>query len=280
MRYWYDGSFEGLLTAVFEAYRLREDPEILEDRHGIQLSLDGGERRIATDAQKADRVWRGVEKRMSVHALQLFYSAWLGEAPEVPTLVLRAIRKGMNRGEDVLGQLQDKDIHHLNDLYRKVTHEVHFFTGTLRFRLSPAGILHAGYEPDGNITELLVPHFAERFSCERFLIHDLKRGHCAVYDGQEVTLTQVPPALRPPEPSSDDAFERLWQHYFKAIAVEGRTNSPLQKRFLPKRYWKHLTEMHAPAHEDTDSQIVLPSAAARSTRAVSDGSHQGSLAGS
>jgi probable DNA metabolism protein len=245
MRYWFDGTFEGMLTAVFDAYRFHEDPEIFTEVPGIQLSLDGRERRIETDLEKAGRVWRGIERRMSVHALQLFYSAWLGESDEVPGLVLHAIRAGMCSGEDVLGKFQDRRIHRLNELYRKVVHEVHFFTGTLRFRQSTAGFLHAGYEPDGNITELLVPHFAERFSSERFLIHDLKRGHCAVYDGRQVTLSMVPSGPLPPQREGEDDFERLWQHYFKAIAVEGRKNPALQRRFLPRRYWKHLTEMHA-----------------------------------
>ena len=248
MRYWYDGTFSGVLTAVFDAFARREDPEILQAGHGEQLSLDDAERTILTDPAKADRVWKGVEKRMSVHALQLFYSAWLGECPEVPSLILHTMREGMRRGEAVLGMLQDARIRRLTELYRKVTHEVHFFTGTLRFVRSPSGFFHAVYEPDGNITELLAPHFAERFSCETFLIHDLKRGCCAVYDGREIVLAQAPPQLAPPTRDADDDFEGLWKKYFTTIAVEGRKNAALQKRFLPGRYWRHLTEMQDGKH--------------------------------
>jgi probable DNA metabolism protein len=268
MRYWYDDTFEGLLTAVFEAYSQKEDPEILSGRGGVQLSLDGLSRSIRTDPEKAERVWRGVERRMSVHALQLFYTAWLGESPEVPTLVLHAIRGGMRRGADILGNFQDSRIQRLNELYRKVNKEVHFFTGTLRFRLSPSGVLYAGYEPDGNITELLAPHFVERFSCEQFLIHDLKRGNCAVFDGRETTLTVAPPDARPPVPDGEDDFERLWRHYYRAIAVEGRTNNPLRRRFLPARYWKHLTELQPDLTPSAEMAQVLPTAAARRGRAT------------
>lgn len=243
MTYWTDGSFAGLLTAVFEAFRLREEPDVRERTHGVQLTLGCGERVIETCPDKADRVWKGIERRMSAHALQLFYSAWLGESPEVPSLVLHAVRAGMRGGEPVLGRFQDPRIRRLNELYRKVTHEVHFFTGTLRFIQSPEGILHATYEPDGNITELLAPHFAERLNGEAFLIQDAGRGCCAVYDGQELTLAQAHASLVAPEPDAQADYEGLWKRYFDAIAVEGRRNPGLQRQFLPKRHWRHLTEM-------------------------------------
>jgi probable DNA metabolism protein len=189
------------------------------------------------------------------------------ESPEVPTLVLHAIRGGMRRGADILGNFQDSRIQRLNELYRKVNKEVHFFTGTLRFRLPPPGAV-CGYEPDGNITELLAPHFVERFSCEQFLIHDLKRGNCAVFDGRETTLTVAPPDARPPVPDGEDDFERLWRHYYRAIAVEGRTNNPLRRRFLPARYWKHLTELQPDLTPSAEMAQVLPTAAARRGRAT------------
>lgn len=243
MIYWVDETFEGVLTAVFEAFRLHETPQILSLSHGMQLTMDGEARHIRTDPDKADRVWKGIERKMSGHALQVFYAAWLGESEEVPGLVLHAVQRGMELGEGVFGQLQDPGMHRLNALYRKVMHEVHFFTGTLRFVRSPTGVYHASYEPDANITELLAPHFAERLSDQPFLIHDLRRGRCAIYDGRSITLAWAPKELRPPDKDMDADFEALWRRYFTTIAVEGRRNDKLQRAFLPRRYWRHLTEM-------------------------------------
>ncbi len=247
MTYRCENSFEGILTAVFEAFRLHEDPEIRTDDQSCQLTLDGAERVIPTDPEKAERVYRGIERKISPDALQQMYAAWLGECPDVPGLILHAVRAGMKSGPRVMEQLQDPALFQLNDRYRRVMKEVHFFLGTLRFVRSASGIYHAGYEPDGNITGLIAPHFSERLSDQAFLIHDLKRGICAIYDGAELVLAEAPPGLDKAAIDADADFEALWRKYFKTIAVEGRINPKLQRQFLPKRYWKHLTEMEGRA---------------------------------
>ena len=38
-------------------------------------------------------------------------------------------------------------------------------------------------------------------------------------------------------------FQLLWKNYFRALAIPQRTNERLQRRLMPRRYWKHLTEM-------------------------------------
>mgnify|MGYP002569755837 CR=1 FL=1 len=38
-------------------------------------------------------------------------------------------------------------------------------------------------------------------------------------------------------------FQLLWKSYFRALAIPQRTNERLQRRMMPRRYWKHLTEM-------------------------------------
>lgn len=248
MTYWCESSFEGILTAVFEAFRLKEEPRLRYADGLQQLSLDGAERVVEADPEKAERVWAGIERRLSREVLQDFYTAWLGESPEVPDLVLHAVRSGMRGdGVRVMDRLQDPAIHRLRDLSRKVNGEVHFFLGALRFVRTASGIYHAGYEPDANITELVAPHFAERLSDQPFLIQDLRRGRCAAWDGAELVLAPAPEGLETIAVDADADFARLWQRYFKAIAVEGRINPRLQRGFLPKRYWKHLTEMEGRA---------------------------------
>ena len=48
-----------------------------------------------------------------------------------------------------------------------------------------------------------------------------------------------------PAPTSHptDEWEDLWRLYHKTINNESRNNPDLQKQFMPKRYWKYLTEM-------------------------------------
>ena len=54
--YVYDGTPEGLLTAVFQAYANHEDPEDIVQGAAFQPRLDQSVRTIETDAALAERV--------------------------------------------------------------------------------------------------------------------------------------------------------------------------------------------------------------------------------
>lgn len=63
----YDHTFEGLLTSVFEAYSRRTFPDaLLQEGEPLPLFYDGLFT-VVTDEEKAGRVWRGLQKKLSVY---------------------------------------------------------------------------------------------------------------------------------------------------------------------------------------------------------------------
>ena len=61
----FDNTFDGLLTAVFEAYSRRTFPDVLSVE-GEPLPLFHDEVfTVVTDTMKAERVWKGVQKKLS-----------------------------------------------------------------------------------------------------------------------------------------------------------------------------------------------------------------------
>ena len=81
--YTFDNTFDGLLTAVFDAFARREQPEELL-KEGDQMPLFGDEvHKVQSDAEKAGRVWMGLEKRLPKEAVRLLFVSWLSELPEV-----------------------------------------------------------------------------------------------------------------------------------------------------------------------------------------------------
>ena len=65
----YDHTFEGLLTSVFEAYSRRTFPDaLLLEGEPLPLFYDGLFT-VVTDEEKAGRVWRGLQKKLSSTAL-------------------------------------------------------------------------------------------------------------------------------------------------------------------------------------------------------------------
>lgn len=241
MIYVTDGSFEGILTAVFEAYQKKEEPQSIISQKVFQLSLDTEVKEIKTDEEKSGRVYNSIINKISHDALELLYKAWLSEHYDVGVAIYRYIKIGLNIGNRVISYLQNPDILMVHDLAQEVSKEIHLFLGILRFKKLYNGVYYSKIEPDNNIVMLLVEHFVKRLSNQPWIIHDAKRNIYAFYNTDQVVFSNESIDI-PIDNWDDKEFELLWQRYFKAIAIESRINPRLQKQFMPRRYWKNMTE--------------------------------------
>ncbi len=241
MIYVTDGSFEGILTAVFEAYENKENPESIVARDSYQMSLDSAVREISTNEEKSGRVYNTVKEKMSQEALETMYKAWLSEHCDIGTALYKYIKIGLKVGRKVLSYLQNPDVLMVHDLAYKVFSEAHGFLGILRFKKLNSGLYYSKIEPDNNITMIITEHFAERLADQPWIIHDVKRNIFALYDTNQVVFIKEN-ILIPIDDGDDSIIEQLWKNYFKTIAIESRKNPKLQKQYLPRRYWKNLTE--------------------------------------
>jgi probable DNA metabolism protein len=242
MIYLFDGSFEGLLTCVFEAYKDKDAGTSIRARNVYTPSFLDETRFVETDMDKFQRVYSSVAEKISHHARQIIYRAWLSESEDAPDLILHFLRTGYKLGRKVENFIQDPHIADIIDLNRRVGFEVHRFMGLLRFQEISKGVFYAGYEPDHNITVLLAPHFTQRLASQPFIVHDKKRNLCAVFDGQEMIMTDHPPRIPGDKTGSEDEYSSLWKAFFKTVAIQERKNPRTQMQFMPKRYWKNLTE--------------------------------------
>lgn len=242
MVYLYDGSFEGLLTCIFEAYATKERDVSIKNSATYTPSFLDEVKTIGTDMGKFERVFSSIPKKISKQAQEVVYRAWLSGDEDAPDLIFHFLRAGYKIGARVTDYLQDPLISRIMDLDKKVGREAHRFLGLLRFKEIAEGIFYAVYEPDYNITVLIAPHFVKRLAMP-FIIHDKKRNICAVSDGGEMVLTDKPPQADDVKTISEDEYASLWKAFFKAIAIKERKNPRTQMQYMPKKYWKNLTEM-------------------------------------
>ena len=136
----------------------------------------------------------------------------------------------------------DPDTGAVREAARKVEHEIARMRGFLRFAPGADGVYLAPCAPDHFILPALGPHFRKRFGGAPWTIVDEKR---------RLRLRHLP--KKPFEFSGTDGsgariagsgeWERLWQRYHAAAGRKDRRNPELQRRFLPERYRKYLTEM-------------------------------------
>ena len=64
MTYIFDGTFQGLLTAVFEWFERKPGKVVLKSISIFQPEAFAESFTVNTSAEKADRVWAGLQKKL------------------------------------------------------------------------------------------------------------------------------------------------------------------------------------------------------------------------
>lgn len=256
--YSFDGTIDGLLTAVFEAFALHEQPEmLLSEGDPVPLFCDRLYA-VPTDTEKAGRVWKGLEKRLSKEVVRMLMVSWLSEMRELNNPLFQYICKVFRQPEGTEGierNFADPDILAVTNIARKVSHEQLRMKQFVRFQKAKDGTYLAVISPDHNVLPLVIDHFADRFNDQPWLIYDAKRHYGFYYDGtgepvritfadeSSVTFNLANGRLNDDVLSDDDQLlQDLWRTYFKAICIRERLNPRKQLQDMPRRYWKYLTE--------------------------------------
>ena len=147
-----------------------------------------------------------------------------------------------NKNIDVSKAFALPEIQAFTDLKNRIYTETHRFKGFLRFMETEKGFYYACYEPDNDITELLVPHFTARLQSP-FIIHDIKRNILALCDGKRYKILDGGDnGVTVFMSESEEIFLDLWQQYYKSINIEERKNLRQMRNYMPERYWKNLSE--------------------------------------
>lgn len=250
----YDRTFEGLLCAVFDAYTQKRFPERLlgpDDSPSLLLSCI---HKVARTEEKSGRVFRALTDRLSEQARQNMMLAWLSEEPGADECLFRFICKAFDSPRNIAHDLSDADALAVCRLAKKTRCEQHRLIGFARFQKTVENVYFAALRPRHNVLPLLLPHFADRFSDQAFIVYDCERSFGFHHDCGRLTEVFPDPAQvfaltrhggRLDETFLDGQerlFQNLWKTYFSAAGISERANPKLHARCLPRRYWAYLTE--------------------------------------
>lgn len=246
----YDGTFPGLLSAVFEAYRLRVEVRDIIPEDEVQQSLFDAPVFVVTNRDWANRVRAGIKGKCSADTVNLLYRAFLSETPGVSRLIYQFIKKAMLTPLDISDNYADETVLSLSKLRKQVGRELHRMHAFVRFQKTRDDIYYAVIEPDFNVLPLLPLHFEKRYPAQQWLIYDAKRRYGIFYDkqktefitfadGGELSYRQLNKSvLDEAEPN----YQILWKSYFDSVNIPERRNMKLHLQHVPKRYWKYLAE--------------------------------------
>ncbi len=244
--YTYDGTLEGLLSAVFAAYAQHEDPTDVAPAAALQPRLGQRVANVPTCQEHALRVQRGICRTCGAATFDAVKTASLSDDPQAGTIVYRFIRYAMavrRKKGSALSDITHPAVEPLVRLERAVHNERHRMMQFLRFEHLEGGVWFARCAPKANVVPLLMDWFSGRFNAQPFIIYDEAHDIAGVYAGQDWHLVKTD-ALNLPDPAADErAMQQAWRRFYKTIAVESRYNPELRRQFMPKRLWKNITEM-------------------------------------
>lgn len=240
--YFFDGTKNGLLTCIFESFYDRRIPDDVTSEC-VQCGLLDEIVTIKTDNKKAERVYKCLKNCKTKYLVPDFNLTFRsGEKSRFKVLFDYLNVAISNKNIDVSKAFALPEIQAFTDLKNRIYTETHRFKGFLRFMETEKGFYYACYEPDNDITELLVPHFTARLQSP-FIIHDIKRNILALCDGKRYKiLNGGNNGVTVFMSESEEIFLDLWQQYYKSINIEERKNLRQMRNYMPERYWKNLSE--------------------------------------
>lgn len=240
MDYLYDGTFEGMLTCIYYHYKSVKATGIYE-LSSYQQSMINEYENILTDVDKAQIVSDAIVKKVSKEAYEYVYYCFLSNIKYKENQILEFLIFAFKYGKKSMNFFSHEKVLPIKEAYIKVSREEQGFLGILRFA-DIGGILYAAYNPDNDITILLIDHFADRYKFEKFIIHDERRKKAAIYSDGVYHIKDVG-ILGNIEYSNDEkTFQMLWKQYFTNMAIKERINIDLQFHFVPGRYRKNMVE--------------------------------------
>ena len=232
--YLFDGTFDGMLTAVFDSFVQKEEPELVcRPEEPLPLFYDKVYT-VVTDVAKSERVWRKLSKVISRGALSAFTAAFLTNRPDYPTHAVRFVRRAVVAPPSIENDFSDASVRtpHRNRpdypthtarfirraevappsiendfsdasvlaLYResrRVKSEAHRMLQFVRFQKALDGTYFAMVDPLFDVLPMAISHFRDRFSDQPFIIYDKLRAYGYHFDGKDLHRMTL---LTPPTP--------------------------------------------------------------------------------
>ena len=245
--YRYDGTFDGFLCVVFEAFRRRERPAAIVSGPAT-AGLFGHEVAVAPEQRHADRVALGIAQRGGPSRLDAVYHAFQSDRPGREGVLLRLLETLFGEGPSRLDDFRNPDVRAAHAMERLTRREVHRMHAFVRFEEAVDGRFIAEVEPEADVLPLIGEHFGTRYPAMAWAVVDQARRRALLHRPDASAGLSERLAIVPSDQVSAErlpreaAVQKQWQTYFHAVTIPERANPKLHLRHLPRRYWRHLPE--------------------------------------
>ncbi|MBQ8852629.1 MAG: TIGR03915 family putative DNA repair protein, partial [Oscillibacter sp.] len=217
MVYYYDGSFEGFLSCIFESYAKKEVlTAIYRDEDAVPTLFDC--RTVVTDQDHASRVLRKLLK-VSPDAAELVQKGFLTCMEDKELHLYHLVAKLLRDGPGFLRDLSDETLYPVASAVRHLNGEVHLLKGFVRFS-ELGGVLGSEIEPKNRVLPLLRTHFCARYREDAFFIYDRTHKEALFYAGGKAIIRPIEDFQMAPPDEQEANYRLLWKRFYDTIAIK------------------------------------------------------------
>ncbi|MTI21909.1 DNA metabolism protein [Fulvivirga sp. RKSG066] len=253
MKILYDGSFDGLMSVVFDCYEQKMVPTAIIKMHKYQPEMFDQVQTVETNAEKTKRVIDGLHKKMTSNAFNQLFKAFHSEFDDIELTIFNYIRLVISTKGYIGTDYRQEPILRIKQVVKMMNREIHRMHAFVRFQLTVDGIYAATVNPDFDVMPFIGEHFRKRYADQLWLIYDVQRDYGIYYDMQKLQTIHIEnPEWTANKKIKDSlladkekSFQNMWQQYFSSTSIAERKNMKLHLQHVPKRYWKYLPEKSA-----------------------------------
>ena len=255
-----ENTIESIFTAIYNAY---EDKRNHEDTY-IDVTgepfLFAEDVEVISDEVKTTKVIRTLRRQFGeadyrdlCYALATYQS---NGADSVYHTIVWGLKTKPAPGH-LLDHMTDEHVRNVMKLSKNVWREVHHLMGFVRFEELENNILFSKIGPKNNVLGFLMPHFADRFPMENFVIYDEIHGYFGIHPAgkdwffvsgeakeglsADTVAENTDYLCRTRE---EEYYSDLFREFVRAITITERRNEKLQRNLLPLRFRDYMVEFN------------------------------------
>ena len=240
--YVYDGSFNGLLTAVFESLKNKEIPAqiVAEDEFVPTFYLA---HRVVTEDKLAARVKREIKQTAGIRAYNAVKLGYLTGLNNREAIINEFIHMALHYGEGVTRMLADESV---NRLFKAVIALKQECNKYLKLAMLEAAddFYTAVIEPKNNILPIITTYFCEKLNASSFLIFDKSHCKAAVFYKQRKYFIELDNIEAQALCQNKELFNEFCKSCIDAQAQKADKSKVSPVKFFEKGYKDNLRHLN------------------------------------
>ena len=189
----YDGTFNGFLTAVFQAFEDNVRVAAIQRKATSQKEFFSKSLFVETDIQKAKKVWYTLRSK-AYEPLKNIYFAFLSETPGLEQHLYTKILRLLNGNNGQAAETAVVNSPNIDELALQVSREKRKWENELRLNF-PKGKPHIAHiKPKFNILPLISRYFRTTYPSGNWIIYDQVRNYGLFFNGTNVRFVKEIPA--------------------------------------------------------------------------------------